>query len=485
LGKKLSSLEPKTVWSIFEEITEIPRCSGKEQKLQNWIEQWAEKNQLEFKKDQVGNILMTRDAARGCENYAGLVLQSHQDMVCERAEESHHNFDRDPIPVRVEKDVVRADGTSLGADNGVGMAISMALLSDPMLKKHGKIEALMTVEEETGLRGAANVKKGFFTAKKMINLDSEEGGVIIIGAAGGGGTNYTIQVSSEPIDGWSGMMIKIDGLLGGHSGVDINLPRANSNKLLGDFLYTLSKETQIRIANIEGGTRGNAIPRSASCVFAVPEKKASKVKMILDEWSKKARLEFPVEESMIFNLTKAGVNKAISEEKTVSIIGVLREIQQGPFSWSKSIEGLVETSNNLGIVKTEGDAVKISISSRSSDADDLARDRRILKEIGIKHSAEVDQPPSGTGWKADVSSPWLHFVTSIYEQVLGRKPIVTAIHAGLECAQFINLNHELKVVSIGPTIKSPHSPSEIVEIDSVKTVWGVVKAIAEKMDEAD
>jgi dipeptidase D len=480
-AKKLGSLEPKAVWSIFEEITKIPRCSGKEQKVQDWLRRWAEENHVKFKKDEVGNVLLTREASPGCEGYPGLVLQSHQDMVCEKDEASPHNFDTDPIPVKVEGDIVRADRTTLGADNGMGIAISMALIADPTLKKHGKIEALMTVEEETGLKGAMNMKQGFFTAKNMINLDSEEVGVIIIGSAGGGGTQYTIPISFEPVEGWAGMKVKVDGLLGGHSGVDIHLPRANANKLLGDFLYTLGKETPLSISNIQGGTRGNAIPRSGSCVFVVPKKNASKVKAVFDKWGKKAKKGFPVEENMVFTLEEAKTEKAVSEEKTASIIGILKEVHHGPFSWSKSIEGLVETSNNLAIVNTEEAAVKISIMSRTSDAEDMAKNRKILKEIGVKYGADVVQPPGGTGWKADVTSPWLHFVASIYEQVLGGKPVVTAIHAGLECAQFINLEPGLRVVSVGPTIKSPHSPQELVQIDSVKTVWSAVRAVAEKM----
>lgn len=478
---KLGSLEPMAVWSIFEEITRIPRCSGKEQNVQCWLKKWAEENHVKFKKDEVGNVLLIREASSGCGCYLGLVLQTHQDMVCEKDEGSSHNFDTDPIPVKVEKDIVRADRTSLGADNGIGMAISMALLIDPTLKRHGRVEALMTVEEETGLKGAMKMKQGFFTSKNMINLDSEEEGVIIIGSAGGGGTQYTVSVSQEPMEGWSGMRVKVDGLLGGHSGVDIHLPRANANKLLGDFLYALIKETPLRISNIEGGTRGNAIPRSATCVFAVPKKNASMAKAVIDKWSKKAKRDFPVEESMIFSLTDAQVEKAISEEKTASIVGILKEVKQGPFSWSKNIKGLVETSNNLGIVKTEEGAIKISVSSRSSEAEDMAKDRKILNEIAVKYGAIVVQPPGGTGWKADVTSPWLHFVASIYEQVLSKKPVVTAIHAGLECAQFINLEPGLRVVSIGSTIKNPHSPQEIVYIDSVKMVYSVVKAVAEKM----
>lgn len=482
VDKKLSALEPKIVWSIFDEITRIPRCSGKEQKVQAWLKDWAQKNHIQFKKDDLGNILLTREASTGCEGYPSLVFQTHQDMVCEKDEGNSHNFDLDPIPVKVEKDVVKADGTTLGADNGIGMAISMALLVDSSLKKHGKIEALMTVEEETGLKGAMNMKQGFFTGMNMINLDSEEAGVIIIGSAGGGGTTYTVPVVPDAVEqGWVGMKVKIDGLLGGHSGVDIHLPRANANKLLGDLLYTLSTETPLRIADIEGGTRGNVIPRSATCEFAVPKRSSAKVKTALGKWMNKAKKDYPAETKIAVTLSESPVSEAVSEEKTKSIISILKEIQHGPFSWSKTIKGLVETSNNLGIVRTEEGAVKISINSRTSDIDDLGKDRQILKEIGLRHGAEVVQPPGSAGWKADVDSPLLHLVELAYESIEGKKPVVTAIHAGLECAQFSKLKPGLRVVSIGPTIKSPHSPQELVYVDSVRTVWNVVRAIAEKM----
>lgn len=196
------ALEPKIVWTIFEEITKIPRCSGKEKGIQDWLEIWARNNGLGFKKDEVGNILITNEAIIGCENNPGLVLQSHQDMVCEKNTESLHNFEIDPIPIKVNGNIVKSEGTSLGADNGIGLAVSLALLIDPTLRKHGKIEALTTVEEETGLKGALRMKPGFFTGKYMINLDSEEAGVIIIGSAGGSGTQYSIIFSTEPTVGW-------------------------------------------------------------------------------------------------------------------------------------------------------------------------------------------------------------------------------------------------------------------------------------------
>ncbi|MFB0543503.1 MAG: M20/M25/M40 family metallo-hydrolase, partial [Candidatus Bathyarchaeia archaeon] len=291
VNKVLSELEPKIVWGLFEEIAKIPRCSGKEEKLQKWIKKWTEEKGVAFKQDGVGNILLTREAAPGYEDLPTLTLQGHQDMVCEKTAESPHNFDTDPIPVKVEGDIVAAEGTTLGADNGIGVAIAMAMLIDPGLKRHGKIEVLLTVSEETGLVGAIKMQKGFFTGKRMINLDSEEQGVIIIGSAGGGGTQYTIPVEFEETKGWEGIKIEINGLLGGHSGVDIHLPRVNANKLLGEGLKAVKGEVPLRIMHIEGGTRGNAIARSAYCDFLVPEGKVEKAMELLEKWKAQTERE--------------------------------------------------------------------------------------------------------------------------------------------------------------------------------------------------
>jgi dipeptidase D len=478
--KAISELEPRAVWKIFYEITKIPRCSGKEQRLQEWIKNWAEENGLGFKQDEVGNILLTREASTGYENLPVLTLQGHQDMVCEKDADSPHDFDKDPIPVKIESGVVGAKGTSLGADNGIGMAIGMALLNDRNLKKHGKLEALLTVEEETGLTGAVKMQKGFFSGKRMINLDSEELGIIIVGSAGGGGTQYTISVTPKAAEGSTGLRLEVDGLLGGHSGVDIHLPRLNANKLIGEGLKEVMSKVPVRIMRIEGGTRGNAIPRSAYCEFLVPATKLGTAKKILEGWQ--ANLDRSVEKDLKVKVSEVPVGKASTEGQTKSIVGVINEVQQGPFSWSKEIEGLVQTSNNIGIVRTEEGKVVIPISSRSSDADDLEKNRAILKALGEKYGAEVAQGPGYPGWKADVKSPFLDLVSRIYQKVMGKRPKVTAIHAGLECGFLSRFDKDLKIVSIGPTIHHPHSPQEKVEIESVGVLWNVVRVIAEELE---
>ncbi|MCD6264198.1 M20/M25/M40 family metallo-hydrolase, partial [Candidatus Bathyarchaeota archaeon] len=301
-------------------------------------------------------------------------------------------------------------------------------------------------------------------------------------SAGGGGTRYTIPVEFEEVEGWKGVKLEISGLLGGHSGVDIHLPRLNANKLLGEGLKAVKEEVPLRIMHIEGGTRGNAIARSAYCDFLIPEKKAGKAMEILEEWRKQVEEKHrSVERGMKIEFSEIPAGKAISEEKTASIIGIITEVHQGPVSWSKEIEGLVETSNNLGIVRTEEDKVVISASSRSSDMKELAEFRAKLKAIGEKYGAKVDQSPAYPGWKADVKSPFLKLVARNYEKVMGKKPKITAIHAGLECGFLSRFDPELKIVSIGPTVKYPHSPQEFVYIDSVGVLWKVVRAVVEEI----
>ncbi len=478
----LCELEPKIVWSIYENIIKIPRCSGKEQKLQNWLKKWSGEKGLSFKKDKVGNILITREAASKFAYFPTLILQAHQDMVCEKTLDSLHNFDMDPIPVKIEGNIVTADGTTLGADNGIGIAIALAILIDPDLRKHGKIEVLLTVEEETGLKGAIKIQKGFFTGKRMINLDSEEIGSIIISSAGGGGTKISVPVEFEDVQGWKGIKMEISGLLGGHSGVDIHLQRVNANKLLGEGLKKVKQEIPIRISHIEGGTRGNVIARSAYCIFLVPEDEAERAIDILEKWrAEKERENRSIEKDMKITFTGISSGNSFSEDKTAAVIESIIELPQGPFSWSKDIEDFVQTSNNLGIIRTEDEKVTISVSSRSSDMEELEEDRLILKSIAEKYGADITQSPSYPGWKADVDSPFLKLVARIYEKILNNKPKITAIHAGLECGFLSRFDPELKIVSIGPTIRHPHSPHESVYIDSVDIVWKVVKEIAEEI----
>ena len=414
MSKILNGLEPEIVWDIFEKISAIPRCSKKEEGVQKFLEAWAWENGVGFGKDEVGNVILIREAAPGCEGYPTLMMQGHQDMVCEKDPESPHDFDVDPILLKVEGDNVSAEGTTLGADNGIGMAIAMALLVDPSLERHGRLEAVFTVDEESGFTGIRNMSPDFFSGKRMINLDSEELGVIIISSAGGGGTEYSIPISREPPGRWEALSVKVAGLLGGHSGVDIHLPRLNANILLAQGLRHLGAETPIRLVYIDGGTRGNAIPRSAKAEVLVPEGRTAKATKVIEEWASGLDRS---EEEIEVKVSKATSKPAVDLEISKKALDLISEVPQGVYSWSEEYEGLVQTSNNLGILKTEEERIRVPVNSRTSDAEDFKGNQEMLRELGGRNGVEFTQRAGGAGWKASPDSPFLKLVAKCYEEV--------------------------------------------------------------------
>ena len=479
MSRVLEGLEPSIVWEIFEDISRIPRCTWKEERLQDWLVEWAERYEVDCKRDEHGNILFTREASMGCEHYSALILQAHQDMVCEKTPECTHDFDVDPIPLVVKGEIVTADGTSLGADNAVGAALGMALIIDRELDKHGKIEVLLTPGEEGGSMGA-RYTKDFFTSRRMINLDSEEVGVIIIGSAGGGGTTYVWPSAFEAANSGVGFKLEVGGLLGGHSGVDIHLPRLNANKVLASGLKQVLNVTSLRIMHIDGGSRGNAIARDAHCVFVVPEDKSDEVKRVISEWDR--GLDRSIEKDLTIKVGEVEVPEALSEELSSNIIGLINDVQQGPFSWREDIPDIVQTSNNLGVLRVEEGSIKIPLGSRTSNLKDLEKNQTILRELGERYRATVEQRKGSAGWMSDPDNRFLKLVESKYSKVLGKSAKVTAIHAGLECGIFGGFFKDIEIVSIGPEIKYPHSPQEYVEIASVGVLWDVLRAIARNMD---
>jgi len=477
----LKELKPKNVWTIFEEISRVPRCSKREQRLQEYIERWAAENGIIFRKDETGNLLLVREAKPGYEDYPTLLLQGHQDMVCEKDPDSPHDFENDPIPLKLDGGMVTAEGTTLGADNGIGMALAMALVADTHLERHGRIEAIFTVNEESGFTGVRNLKADFFTGKRMINMDSEELGVIIVSSAGGGGTEYIFPVERQGHGDWEALKVEVTGLLGGHSGVDIHLPRYSANIFLAKGLRELNGKVPIRLMHIEGGTRGNAITRSAYAELLVPKGNKGEVKKIIEKWA--ASVDRSTEKNLIVKVSSSTPRDAVDHEASTRAINLVSEIPQGVFSWSKEYEDLVQTSNNLGILRTEPDMIRVQVSSRTCDTEDFKKNQVKLKELGEKYGAQINQRGGSAGWKADPDSPFLRLIVRCYEEAYGKNPKVTGIHGGLECGVFTNLDPEMEIVSIGPTIKYPHSPSEYLDVESVATLWEVIKTIAEMMNE--
>ncbi|MHA1211426.1 MAG: beta-Ala-His dipeptidase [Candidatus Heimdallarchaeota archaeon] len=478
--KILESLEPQLVWSIFEEITKVPRPSKKEEKIRDWVKKWAKNNDVEIKnEDKVGNILLAKEATKGCENYPTLVIQAHLDMVCQKVSNVEIDFENDPIPVVIKGDVVIAEGTTLGADNGIGIAYGLAALISEDLK-HGPLEVLLTVDEETGLTGAFAIKTGFFSAKYLLNVDSESLGKITISSAGGGGSDIVLSVKLTDKTDYQSMKLSISGLMGGHSGTDIDLPRLNAIKIGVDAL--LGIKDSILIHTIKAGSAHNAIPRDFECEFLVTKKQVKEISQRLKQW-KKTTLEIAKasEPNIKIDIINTKATQAITSEKTISLLDLLDDLKHGPLTYSKDIVGLVQTSSNLAQIDSEKGRINIHVSTRSSANNELDPVRNEIKEMGEKFGAKVTLDEAYPGWEPNPSSRFVQMVKKSYEEIVKEPVELEAIHAGLECGLFLAIEPDLQVTSIGPNIGNAHSPDEYIEIESAAIVWDVVKKIIENM----
>ncbi len=479
--KILVDLEPKLIWEIFEEITTIPRPSKKEGKIRSWLKKWAKQNNVTIKnEDKVGNLLLRVEASEGCEKFPTLVMQAHMDMVCQKNAGVEIDFENDPLAIVVKDDIVLANGTSLGADNGIGMAYGLAALIDKELK-HGPLEVLFTVDEETGLTGAFALKPGFFSGKYLLNVDSEDLGTITISSAGGGGTDFILPVEYKELENMQAIEIFVSGLQGGHSGIDIDLPRLNAIKVGIDGLLALQDES-IQIKNINAGTVHNAIPRNFTAEIVFPKENKKNNKNKLNDWKKKTlTIGREAESKLKIDFKDSSASKAISKEKTKAILDLLDGIFHGPISFSKEISGLVQTSNNLATVKLTEKEIEVHVSTRSSVNEELDVTREKLKKLGEEIGFTVKLDEAYPGWKPDIQSPFLKLVKEKYDEVTQTPTKLVAIHAGLECGLFLVLDSNLQVASIGPNIKNAHSPDEYVEIASVGIIWNIIKKIIENM----
>jgi len=481
-ARVLAGLQPQAVWELFEGITGVPRCSGKEKRIRSWVKDWAGRRGIGCKEDQRGNLLLRREASEGRRQAPVLVLQAHLDMVCAKTADCPVDFDRDPIPVRIRGDVVASQGTTLGADNGIGVALALAALEDPALKR-GPLEVLLTVGEEAGFVGAFGLKPGFFRGKYLLNLDSEELGLITIGTAGGEYTDYVLPAAFGEAAGSKALRLSVEGLAGGHSGIHIHLPRLNAILLIVQALEELGQASEPRIGRLEGGTATNAIPASAACTFLVPVNRTSEALQRLQEWRGRILIESREKEpGMRIEVAEAGETRAATRRQTEALCGLLRELPHGPLAFSKEIEGLVETSNNLAIVRSGGKAFEVSLMYRSSVASELDSLSKRLRQIGERHGARVSQHDRYPGWTADPVCRFNALVKEEYEAVLGRPAQLKAYHFGLECGVFKGIDPDLRMASIGPTIRGVHSTEECVEIASVGVLWQVLRRVIEGME---
>ncbi len=473
MSKAILDLEPKAVWKHFYSLTQIPRPSKHEDKIQEFMVNFGKNLGLETIKDEVGNVIIRKPATAGMENRKGIVLQGHLDMVPQKNSDKDHDFTKDPIDAYVDGDWVTADGTTLGADNGMGVAAAMSILESKDIA-HGPIEALFTSDEETGMTGAFGLKAGVLKGDILMNMDSEDEGELYIGCAGGTNANAQFTYTPEAVPtGYKAFKIALTGLKGGHSGVDIPLQRGNSNKLLNRFLRSAATKFNLRLASIDGGSLRNAIPRESFATVVVPADKAAEFEAAIPKCEAvfKAELE-KTEPFMTFKVEAADLPENLIDLKTqTNLLNAVYACPNGVMRMSDSMEGLVETSNNIAIVKSNNGVINVLTLIRSS-VDSAKKDlENMIESVFQLAGAKIYFDGQYPGWKPNVDSPILKAMSDIYNNKYGIVPKVTAIHAGLECGLLGGVYPNWDMISFGPTIRFPHSPDEKVNIESVQKFW--------------
>ena len=472
--KTILDLQPAIVWKYFYEITQVPRPSKKEGKIIRYLENFADQHHLPLKKDAVGNILISKAATPGYEQLPTVVLQSHMDMVCEKNNDVVHDFDNDPIETVVDGEWLRAKGTTLGADNGIGMAAELALLASDNIE-HGPIECLFTVDEETGLTGAAALAEGFMTGRILLNLDSEDEGQLFMGCAGGKGTvaTFTYEPASVPAS-VQYFKIVVTGLNGGHSGGDIHKQLGNANKLMARFLYTLNKKFDFVLAAVEGGNLHNAIAREAYAVIGLKGEDREQVRVLLNRFQADVENELKhVDPNVRMTMETVEAPKTcMPKEMATRLIRSLLACPHGVMGMSQDIEGLVETSTNLASVKMpENGKIVVGTSQRSSleSAKNAVADQ--VAAVFLLADAEVQHGEGYPGWAPNPKSEILKVAQETYRKLFGKDAQIMAIHAGLECGLFLEKYPYLDMISFGPTLRDVHSPTERIEIATVDLWW--------------
>ena len=479
----IDNLEPKLLWKEFEEISKIPRCSKHEEKIREYLLDFAKQYGLKSKTDKTGNVVISKPASSGMEGKPTVILQSHMDMVCEKNSDVDHDFTKDPIKFKLNGDILTADGTTLGADDGIGVATTLAILKDNTLK-HGPIEGLFTVDEETGLTGAFALESDMLTGKILLNIDSEDFGVVTVGCAGGGDSKIKLPLKTQPISGdMENMLIKISGLRGGHSGVDAHEQRGNAIKLLARMLWKTSQNYDFYLADIKGGDKHNAIPREAYAKVSID--KADKNKFISDLKSEEKDIlgEIkPIDPNFKMDVEDIEKpDKVLDKNSQNNLLNLLHGLPHGVDKMSYDISGLVETSTNLATVILDGNNAIMGLSSRSSIASALQDFRDRIHAIANLSGATVSEETPYPGWKPNLDSDLLKLSKKIFKDMYGKDPTVEAIHAGLECGIIGEKFPGMDMISIGPTIKYPHSPEEQVHVSTVDKFYDFTLKIIESV----
>lgn len=480
----LGQLNPAPIWIYFEEICSIPRLSKNEGKIRHYLLDFAKRNNLESKEDEVGNILITKLATPGMENRKTVVLQSHMDMVGEKNADYPHDWATDPIIPVVKDEWVTASGTTLGADDGIGIAAQMAILTDKNLKA-GKIECLFTVDEESGMTGAINLKADFFTGRILLNLDSEDEGILFIGCAGGMDSVGTMKYKAIPVKkGTCALEISVTGLHGGHSGDEIHKGYGNSVKLMNRLLWNISNKYGISLANFDGGNLRNAIPREAFATIVLEKVNKTAILSWIDWYSSTLNDEFgELEKDLKISVREVELpDYVMDKENQDKLLNALTCCPHGVIAWSKEMDDLVETSTNLASAKFTGiNSIKIITTQRSS-VESSKHDASAMVESCLRLAgAEVVHSDGYPGWKPNLNSEILKITRKSYLELFGIEPMIRAIHAGLECGLVYEKIKGIDMISFGPTIRGAHTPEEKIEIKTARMFWDLLIDVVRNM----
>lgn len=470
---KLKGLQPQPLFSYFEEICQVPRPSKKEDQIRNFLLDFAAHNNLQVKTDNAGNVLISKPAVSGRENQPVVVLQSHMDMVCEKNGDKDFNFEKDAIEPYIDGGWVKADGTTLGADCGIGMAAQMAVLASEQIK-HGPLECLFTVDEETGLTGAFALEPGFLSGDILLNLDSEDEGEIFIGCAGGVDTVATVSFKQEDVpDDAVALKLSVTGLQGGHSGDDIDKNRGNAIKILTRFLWNAVHIHQIQLASIDGGNLRNAIAREAYAVVVMPAHLKDFLQGEFSKYAADVKFEYERNEPSLrltaeeVSLPSSAIDRVIVEK----LLNALYACPHGVIEMSTKMPGMVETSTNLASVKMDENLLTITTSQRSEIESRKYYIAGMVKSVFELAGFIVRHSEGYPGWTPNPDSHVLKTTVASYKKLFGKTPVVRSIHAGLECGLFLEKYPQLDMVSFGPTIKGAHSPDERLDIETTGRFW--------------
>lgn len=473
MSNSIVTLEPKELWKHFHSLTQVPRPSKSEDKIRAFMVGFGKSLGLETFVDEIGNVIIRKPATTGMENRKGVILQGHLDMVPQKNNDKVHDFEKDPIETCIDGDWVRANGTTLGSDNGMGVAATMAILESKTIV-HGPLEALFTTDEETGMTGAFGLKPGVLHGDILLNLDSEDEGELYVGCAGGTNANITFDYKEQLISGqFSALKISVTGLKGGHSGIEIGLGRGNANKVMNRILFMGFKKHGLQLSSINGGSLRNAIPRESFAIVVIPQGKSQDFLADLAELTQVIKKELSaVEPSLKIEATPVSSPASVIDTETFGkLLDAVYAMPNGVMRMSNEMEGLVETSNNLAIVKSENGVILIRCLLRSSV--DSAKDELEQMIHSVANLAGANSVFDGKypGWKPNPDSPILKTMLDVYHKKYGKVPEVKGIHAGLECGILGGSYPDWDMISFGPTIRSPHSPDERVSIPTVQKFY--------------